>query len=652
MSSIPSKLAYRPDIDGLRAVAVLAVLFFHTRVPGFSGGFVGVDLFFVISGFLITSILLKDIDEGNYSIARFYERRIRRIFPALFPVITFTIFVGALLLDPKSYKDFSESVLGTTLFYSNLVFANQSGYFDAPALQKPLLHTWSLAVEEQFYIVFPLLMVFINRKLKSRYTLCLILVAVGSMAASIYGVNHHQAKSFYQVHARAWELLAGSVLALRVLPVTSSVLLRKLLSIAGFALILYSILFYDESTSFPGAHAVVPVLGAAIIIYSGMGEELHAANRLLTFRPLVFVGLVSYSLYLWHWPFVAFYEYVLYRPMNLLDSTVIILVSFAMAILSWKYVEQPFRASSSLLRDRKKLFMLSGVMMIVTSMVAVIIYRQDGLPYRYFKMNTTYAVPEISEEPVTVIDGVRIGRIGDGNVDPSFILWGDSHAGHLVQGLGEKGLEYGVSGYTATSPTNIPLIGVNDCAFNDNVIRFIQSHPKVRTVILAGIWGAYSNGHRYGEHQKMELNDTLSSSASQTRERVMHDGFMRTVNKLHGLGCKVVIADDIPEIGYNAPRLYMVKAVLFGEDINKYVPDRSVYREWNKTYEGIAQALSPLEYVRIVHPEEMLFDKNGHAMLTADNVILYHDADHLSRYGSHFVASVFNEVFGELSASR
>jgi peptidoglycan/LPS O-acetylase OafA/YrhL len=645
-------LAYRPDIDGLRAIAVLAVLFFHTRVPGFGGGFVGVDLFFVISGFLITSILLKDFDEGNYSIARFYERRIRRIFPALFPVIAFTIIVGALLLDPKSYKDFSDSILGTTLFYSNFVFANQSGYFDSPSLQKPLLHTWSLSVEEQFYILFPLLLFFINRKLKSRYALWLILVAVGSMAASIYGVSQNQPKTFYLVHARAWELLAGSFLALRVLPATSSVLLRRLLSVAGFALILYSIIFYDESTSFPGAHAIVPVLGAAIIIYSGMGEDLHAANRLLTFRPLVFVGLISYSLYLWHWPLVAFYEYVLYRPMNMLDSAVIIAASFGMAILSWRYIEQPFRGSSILLRDRKKLFMLSGVMMIVTSMVAVIIYREEGMPYRYFKMNTTVVVPEISEEVVTVIDGVKIGRIGASNVDPSFILWGDSHAGHLVQGLGEKGLEYGVSGYTATSPTNIPLIGVNSCVFNDKVISFIQSHPKIRTVILAGIWGAYSNGHRYGEYQKMELKDAMSSAPSQTSKSVMYDGFMRTVNKLHGLGCKVVIVDDIPEIGYNAPRLYMVKAVLFREDINKYVPDRSRYKEWNKRYEDIVRALDSLEYVKVVHPEEMLFDKNGHAMLIAENVILYHDADHLSRYGSHFVAPAFNEVFGEMSATR
>jgi peptidoglycan/LPS O-acetylase OafA/YrhL len=645
-------LAYRPDIDGLRAVAVLAVLLFHTKVPGFSGGFVGVDVFFVISGFLITSILLKDIADGNHSIPRFYERRIRRIFPALFPVIAFTLVGGAILFDPKSYKDFSESVLGTTLFYSNFVFANQLGYFDTTALQKPLLHTWSLAVEEQFYIAFPLLLVFINRKLKSRYAPWLSVLALSSLAASIYGVEHHQAKTFYLVHDRAWELLVGSLLALRVLPDSSSCRLRRTLSFSGIGLVLYSIFFYSEATPFPGYFAAAPVIGAAMFIYGGMGEELPAANRLLTSKPLVFVGVISYSLYLWHWPFVAFYEYVSYRPLRPADSLAIISASFLAAILSWKYVEQPFRGSSSLLANRKHLFAASGVIMMVTSLVAVVIYNRDGLPYRYFQEKGTVVLPDVRQVEVEKIGDGKICRIGADKVAASFILWGDSHAGHFLQGLAEKAEEYGVSGYTATMPTDIPLIGVNANPFNERVMSFIGEHPEVRTVMIAGIWGAYANGHRYGEAQAVTLTDEADPHAARANSEVMRDGFLRTVDRLLESGRRVVIVSDIPEIGYNAPRLYMVKAVLLGEDINRYVPDRHSYKVWNKEYERIATELASRKGVTILHPEAMLFDRGGHAMLMANNLLLYHDADHLSKYGSHFVAPVFDEVFRGIAGSK
>lgn len=646
------KLTYRPDIDGLRAIAVLAVLFFHTDVPGFSGGFVGVDIFFVISGFLITSILLKDIDNGNYSIVRFYERRIRRIFPALFPVIAFTIIVGAVILDSVSYKSLSESVLGTTLFYSNFVFANELGYFDIASMQKPLLHTWSLAVEEQFYIIFPLLLLLINRGLKSRYAPWLLLLTIGSFVTGILGIEHNEHKTFFLVHARAWELLAGSLLAINVIPVTSSAALRRLLSLTGIALIVYSIFFYSEATPFPGYNALAPVLGAAMIIYSGLGEKLLSVNRLLTAKPLVFIGLISYSLYLWHWPIVAFYKYVLYRPLNGIDSVIIIMASFVMAIISWKFIELPFRGNSALLQDRKKLFAFSGILIVITSIIAVIIFRQEGMQYRFCKTRDYQAVPEITEKIVAEIDDSTIGRIGDNNVVPSFIIWGDSHAGNLVQGLAEKCIEYNLSGYTATKQTNIPLQGVNNSLFNKKVMLFIQSHQEIKTIILAGYWGAYSNGHRFGQNGIISLKDDASSSEVQNNKNVMYVGFVRTINHLLGLKRNVVIVNDIPDIGYFPPRLYMVKKILFGEDIGRYLPNKKVYTIWNEEYERIVNRLLFLKGVRAIHPEDMLFDKNQNALVAVDNVMLYKDADHLSKYGSHYVAPVFNEVFKDLSGSK
>ena len=264
-------MKYRADIDGLRAIAVLSVIFFHTGIPGFSGGFVGVDVFFVISGYLITSIILKDIQSGQFSIARFYERRIRRIFPALFPVISFTLVVATFLFDPISFESFGKSITATTIFGSNILFWRESGYFDASAITKPLLHTWSLAVEEQFYIFFPLLLIAINRFSKNRYFQWILGICVFSLLTSIYGVYTHQVATFYLVPTRAWELLFGSLLSLGVIPELKSNVHRNIVSIIGLGLIIFSVGFYNESTLFPGISAMAPVMGSSFIIYSGMG---------------------------------------------------------------------------------------------------------------------------------------------------------------------------------------------------------------------------------------------------------------------------------------------------------------------------------------------------------------------------------------------
>jgi peptidoglycan/LPS O-acetylase OafA/YrhL len=349
------EIKYRADIDGLRAIAVLAVLLFHTDVPGFTGGFVGVDVFFVISGYLITSIILKEIKAEQFSIARFYERRIRRIFPALFPVISFVLVVGAYLFDANAFKDLGQSIAATTLFSSNILFWRESGYFAAPSLQKPLLHTWSLAVEEQFYIFFPLSLMAIHRYLKGKYFVWLVIAFILSLVASIYGVVYHPAATFYLVPTRAWELMVGSILALGVLPDLSKNWQRNALTISGLALILYSIVAYTEATPFPGIAALAPVMGSGLIIYSGKGGS-HQAQKLFTARPLVFIGLISYSLYLWHWPLVAFTKYLLFRPFNGVDSAAIILASVLIASFSWKFIEQPFRGKQMLFPERKKLF--------------------------------------------------------------------------------------------------------------------------------------------------------------------------------------------------------------------------------------------------------------------------------------------------------
>ena len=444
-----SPLKYRADIDGLRAIAVLAVIFFHAGVPGFSGGFVGVDVFFVISGFLITSIILKDIHAGQFSIARFYERRIRRIFPALFPVIAFTVVIAAYLFDPISFEAFGKSITATTFFASNILFWREAGYFDADSITKPLLHTWSLAVEEQFYIFFPLLLIAINRFSKSRYFQWLLGIGLISLSTSIYEVYTHQAATVYLVPTRAWELLFGSILALGIIPQLQSNFHRSIFSIVGLGIIIFSVGFYTEETLFPGATALAPVLGASLIIYSGIGGGASIISKFLSLKPIVYIGLISYSLYLWHWPLIVFVKYLIFRDLTPLEITGIILATFLISALSLKFIEQPFRGNQPIIAERKKLFALSATVMFIASIIGAVINFENG---KNGMINRLYPkicsdMENVQNDPVWKLNSQLISDDGGNNnlesklsrfaigtkrLKPCFLLWGDSHARALI----------------------------------------------------------------------------------------------------------------------------------------------------------------------------------------------------------------------------
>lgn len=651
-------LKYRPDIDGLRAVAVLAVLFYHTNIPGFSGGFVGVDIFFVLSGFLITSIILKDIKDEKFSIAKFYERRIRRIFPALFPVIAFVLVIGAYLFDTQAFSDLGKSVTATTLFYSNILFWRESGYFAAPSLQKPLLHTWSLAVEEQFYIFFPLALVFIHRYLNSRYLLWILVATTISLLASIYGVYYYAGSTFYLVPTRAWELLAGSILALGVLPNPSSVWLKNLLSTTGLALIIYSVGFYSEETLFPGLNAIAPVLGAWLIIYSQMGGGRAIVNKILSMRPLVFIGLISYSLYLWHWPFVAFEKYLIFRPFNWYDSAAIILVSLVVSTLSWKYIEQPFRGKKMLLPERKKLFVVSAFLMIAASGVGWVIDLQNGMPYRF--SDAVLAMIDMNHDPQWIdgqkndiwLDGLTDGNtphvMGAIEVSPSFALWGDSHSVALASAVAETAKRYKLSGYNIAHTGIRPLLGMdnmdtpfNEAEYNKSVIAFFKSHKEIKTIVIAAQWADIP----------LKLKDITSEYVDQPTNILLRAGLLRSVSAIHELGRDVVIVSDVPTLKNDPKRLFWISK-RFGVSVSATQCSQSIseYHELQKNSLKVFQDLQMRYNLKVLHPELLLFDKKGQSIVVLNNRSLYIDEDHLSTIGSLYVAPVFDEVFKEIAA--
>jgi len=346
-------LQYRADIDGLRAIAVLSVLAFHIQISDTPGGFVGVDVFFVISGYLISAIIFSEIAASRFSVIAFYERRIRRILPALFAMLAVSTVFACIYLLPVELVAYSKSMLTATVSSSNFYFWRHSGYFDSP-ISQPLLHTWSLAVEEQFYITFPLFLVLIRRFFPRQLRVSVVILFFASLFASSVVVFHNSNTAFYMPYTRAWELLLGTILSLNILPLLRSAWLRNLAALAGIGMIATSVIFYTQATIFPGFSALLPCAGSALVIWAGEGGS-SLVGLVLSWRPLVFIGLISYSLYLWHWPVVVLrgmgvligasaltshYQFLSARRFDMLIEAGL---SFILGVLSWKFVERPFR---------------------------------------------------------------------------------------------------------------------------------------------------------------------------------------------------------------------------------------------------------------------------------------------------------------------
>jgi peptidoglycan/LPS O-acetylase OafA/YrhL len=567
---------------------------FHAELPGFSGGFVGVDIFFVISGFLITSIIQRDLNLGRFSIASFYERRVRRIFPAFFAMLFVVIAVGYMLFDAIDFARLGRNAASATAFVSNLVFWRGTGYFAPAAATNPLLHTWSLAVEEQFYLFFPVFMFLAFRFARTALVAAVIVGTAVSFVLSAYGAFRYPGATFYLLPTRAWELMVGALLALGVPAASASARWAMPLGGIALALILVPATCYSESTPFPGLAALLPVGGTAVLIWGGGANPDGAISRMLSMQPLRFLGLISYSLYLWHWPVVAFWKYLSPCPIAWVASVSIIGVSIVLGAVSWRLVEQPFRGPQGWVRNQRTMLQLGGTAMLVAIAAGAGIWRSGGLPGRFDlqaahqvaiakSVNTElwdkFASWESTTERLGEDTTIKVPIVGSASARPTFAFIGDSHARALIPAIELQAMRVGVSGYVVTRKSTPPLIGVgvkqmphgddgfDEITYHEAVMKVLADEPGVRTVILAARWPAYIRDH-YTERGEDRLDAVLIDGPAepvhdrQARAEVMERGLRRMVDRLHQLGKNVVIVGCVPEIGVDVPRAFGVASRL------------------------------------------------------------------------------------------
>lgn len=635
---LSSEQKYRPEIDGLRAVAVLLVVFYHAGF-GVPGGFIGVDVFFVISGFLITSLIVKDIQGGRFSLVQFWERRARRILPALFVVVIAILVAGWFLLLPSEFEGLGRAAAAQALFSANFHFWIETGYFAGPAEQEPLLHTWSLAVEEQFYIGFPILLLFMfRRRSNNNRSFILIVLIVGliaSLALSEFAVARHPSAAFYLLPTRAWELLLGSILVfLPAFAFAGPKFLRELLCVTGLSLILVPACMYQSTTLFPGFAALLPCLGAALVIWSNQ-ITVTIVGRALSTRPVVFIGLISYSLYLWHWPFLAFSKYWSIQPLSASYRLVMLALGLICAVLSWKFVEMPFRRRQ-VCASRRGILTFAGTGLATVFVIGIVILSSNGVSNRFSKQVAEYAAAkrdhaflhDLTTADILAGNLVRIGVTGS-NDGIKLLVWGDSHAMAALPAFDALCKEKSIAARAATHVATAPVLGFfresrsrfglgrASLAYNEAVLSYIQAN-EIPDVVLVANWLGYARDK--GMDRSADLEKAL----------------LNTVERLIDAETRVWILLQIPAHAFDVPTV-LARAAATEREISAFCakPDNSngLSGDDMDFHRRLAAAGA-----RILDPRPRFLDPSGSFYIVASSgSALYVDTHHLSTKGAEII---------------
>ena len=654
--------SYRPDIDGLRAIAVLSVVIFHAFPTLLRGGFVGVDVFFVISGYLISQILFKNLERSSFSLIGFYARRIRRIFPALILVLLCCLIFGYFVLYEDEYALLAKHVSAGSSFVSNFLLWYEVGYFDKAAELKPLLHLWSLGIEEQFYIFWPCLVVLAWRR-SFNFWLFIGLFFLVSLILSLVKVHHHASLTFYFPLMRAWELLLGAAFAYAVHrdffnQFEKYGFINELKAVMGLLLLGGAVFLFNKQLLFPGGWALLPTVGTLLLI-SSSGALI---NRKVLANPyLVGLGLISYPLYLWHWPLFSYAHIILGDGASVSLMFFLLMLSIFLAYMTYQWVEKPLRF---LIAPRYAVIVLC-MGLVCVGVLGFYVYRMHGLPLRPWVLSqkaSTFELNNFYDYKSTALPcGLKTKDIDKLSLcfklekkAPTHVFWGDSHAEHLFPGILAKAKQQnwmliGHSGCPPLLNTAIFKLGAQDvCAKNNAIVlKAILDTPSVETVVLASLGGFYiKNDTGYatqlkGDNSPMtwRIQSTVSDNKQYSKAELFYQGMDATIRELEAHGKKVVLYQDVPEIPFMP--LNCLGRPFTSNQRNCDKQSKIIVENNQKEYKALLLTLQE------AHPKLRIFDVIPHVCDKAscyaryEGHFIYRDSHHLSTYGSTLLAKPF-----------
>ncbi len=651
--SAPGVQQYRAEIDGLRAIAVMAVVMSHAKL-GVSGGFVGVDVFFVISGFLITSIIWRDLENNCFSFAHFWERRARRIVPALTVITLAVLGMGWFMFLPHDLKGLGASAAVQAMFVANFYYLLTINYFAADSSLLPLLHTWSLAVEEQFYLIAPFVLVLLHRCSGTRRMgIVLTLLIVGmlaSLATSVVLLKWLPSATFYLLPTRAWELLLGSAIALFPAQWTPRhPLTRESASVLGLAGVVLPCFIYDGHTPFPGLAALPPCAGTGLFIWANSRISRNPSStgigRMLGSKPIAFIGSISYSLYLWHWPVLVFYTYFYadlgstFESLGSIGNRLgLVALSFLLAILSWIFVETPFR-DRRLCTGRTSLLLCSAMALVLVLGIGATIYQWDGIPSRLpIELTAGDATPDSFARDVC-IDDIRedhLIEIGAPDASITVLIWGDSFAKVTLtcfdDYLKSKGMAGRAVSHSATPPVLGPFYSTDPHSLqreireqNEAVFEYIKNN-RIEHVVLLANWRGYGPEREYPlDYDSISIEEALSV----------------TVKRLVDAGVRPWLIVQIPIPDFDVPRALAQR--YFGRDITAY------YRKADSRPALAQNAEETVEWLRaqgcrILDPGPYFLDPTRQFyMIEQDGIPLFFDWGHVTARGALLLVDMLRD---------
>ena len=653
--------SYRPDIDGLRALAIITVVIFHAFPRLMRGGFIGVDIFFVISGFLISSIIFKGLQHESFTFTRFYANRIKRIFPALLLVLGVSAIFGWFFLLPGEYAQLGKHIFGGASYIENFFLRREAGYFDTKSFLKPLMHLWSLGIEEQFYLTYPLLL-WAAWRMRWNVLATLVPLILISFSLNVWEVGRSAASSFFLPQMRFWELWVGGALAyvdifrpgVRV-RLGGNRALRNICSVTGAGLIAAALLLVHQN-AFPGWWALLPVGGAALLILAGPLAWIN--HIILSNRIAVFVGLISYPLYLWHWPILSFGRMIRGDELPAATRIAVVTLSVALAWVTWRFVESPIRfgRAPGSSRDWIKtaaLVLASGVI----ALAGYSIHAEDGFAGRFKNVPDDFGWAQ-SEALFTPACGEMVGAKlsycrSAGVGTPDVLLIGDSHAAALYRGLALAYAqrsqvlmnlgEAGCAPFFDTESYTLGERGERDCKSSVNrMLAFARANVSARTIILAAEWPLYMTGREFGEDPGIpEIVSWDGAPKNSSQPEQFAAALRNTVAQLTAAGKHVIVFVDWPELGFDARSCLPRPVALFSHpralcgvprpQVDARDRDsREVIFDLKKTFAGV-RVFDPLPY--LCDAEVCYAMRDGH--------LLYRDDNHLSAAGARYLAERF-----------